>query len=419
MPCSQDMELISDPSIFWYPDGYCSIFPVHGEMKNTTVVTLVTLMPSPAWAASIIDVTPMTNMIFQVLPFVLVVIVLRSLTTSRSFKGWLGEFRVMRAMKRLDEREYRQFHDTTLPTSDGTTQIDHIVVSRYGVFVIETKNMGGWIFGSQNDPTWTQTFGKHRNSFQNPLRQNFKHIKELEALLQIGEDKFHSVIVFAGDATFKTGMPNNVLQSGLARHILSKSDPILSEHEVQGILLKISGAMLDRSRATAKLHVNNLNNKFGTKSSESGESIPLILKLGLPVLLMITALFLLNNGTRPAQKPSQPIQATQLPTPLPTMTTTSLPAESINNPSPYSADTKPLKSPRSSDYGFLTITAQRDTYVTLFDKQNTKVWSKEIKKGHSEEIELKKGSYTAEILYAGKRETSTVSFISNNGILEF
>ena len=60
------------------------------------------------------------------------------------------------AKVRLDKRIYTLFKNVTLPTEDGTTQIDHIIVSRYGVFVIETKNMKGWIFGNPQQKTWTQ-----------------------------------------------------------------------------------------------------------------------------------------------------------------------------------------------------------------------------------------------------------------------
>lgn len=53
-------------------------------------------------------------------------------------------------MKReLPASIYRSFHDLMLPTRDGMTQIDHVSVSRSGVFVVETKNMGGWIFGER------------------------------------------------------------------------------------------------------------------------------------------------------------------------------------------------------------------------------------------------------------------------------
>ena len=200
-------------------------------------------------------------------------VIVKTVLKSKSFKGWHGEFRVRQALtNQLDTERYRQFHDVTLPTADGTTQIDHIIVSEYGVFVIETKNIGGWIFGNPNHPKWTQTFGKSKNSFQNPLRQNFKHIKELESLLQIGEDKLFSVVVFTGDAEFKTDMPENVIRSDrLARYIHTINTPLLTENEVQRILLKINGSMLERSQETSKQHLLHLNRKFGN-SVNAGKS---------------------------------------------------------------------------------------------------------------------------------------------------
>ena len=92
--------------------------------------------------------------------------------------------------------------DVTLPTVDGTTQVEHIIVSRYGIFVIETKKMKGWIFGSERQKTWTQKIFKHSRKFQNPLHQNYKHVKTLSHLLDVEENKFHSVIVFTGESTF-------------------------------------------------------------------------------------------------------------------------------------------------------------------------------------------------------------------------
>ncbi|MGR5279715.1 nuclease-related domain-containing protein, partial [Vibrio rotiferianus] len=87
---------------------------------------------------------------------------------------------------------------------------DHIVVSKYGIFVVETKNMKGWIFGSARQRQWTQKIYRHSSKFQNPLHQNYKHIKALETLLGCSEEHLHSVIVFIGDSTFKTEMPPNV-----------------------------------------------------------------------------------------------------------------------------------------------------------------------------------------------------------------
>ena len=79
-------------------------------------------------------------------------------------KGRIGETIVsVGALKRLDPKIYRVFNDVVLPRPDGkgTTQIDHVVVSPFGIFVIETKNYGGWIFGDEDSRYWTQTiYGK-------------------------------------------------------------------------------------------------------------------------------------------------------------------------------------------------------------------------------------------------------------------
>ena len=57
-------------------------------------------------------------------------------------KGKWGERRVQTTIgRRLNYRTYPSLHDLTLPTPDGTTQVDHVVVSRFGIFVIETKNL--------------------------------------------------------------------------------------------------------------------------------------------------------------------------------------------------------------------------------------------------------------------------------------
>jgi hypothetical protein len=341
-------------------------------------------------------------------------VIVKTVLKSKSFKGWFGEFRVRQALtNQLDTEQYRQFHDVTLPTADGTTQIDHIIVSEYGVFVIETKNMGGWIFGDPNHSKWTQTFGKSKNSFQNPLRQNYKHTKELESLLQIGEDKLFSVVVFTGDAEFKTDMPDNVIRSGrLPRYIHAKNTPLLTESEVQRILLKINGSMLERSRETSRQHILNLNRKFGnsTDEPEIERQLDLLKMAGIIGIFLIVAV-LLNSSKSPTHKPMAPA-STPVATPMPTAPAASVVFQRHELP-------KPKKVPRSEEYGILTLSAKTDTYVTLYDAKNAEVIRMEIRKGQSEEVEIRKGAYKAEILQTGKREVSTVSFIGDTGVLEF
>ena len=153
-------------------------------------------------------------------------------------KGFFGELFVAFMLRFfLDKDRYHRLHNVTLPTIDGTTQIDHIVVSEFGIFVIETKNMRGWIFGSERQAEWTQKIFKKNVRFQNPLRQNYKHTKAVEAVTGSDPDRVHSVVVFVGDSTFKTEMPVNVVFcGGLARYIKTFQEPVLSEVEVASAL---------------------------------------------------------------------------------------------------------------------------------------------------------------------------------------
>ncbi|GAD65182.1 nuclease-related domain-containing protein [Aquipseudomonas alcaligenes] len=179
------------------------------------------------------------------------------------FKGWFGE-RLVRVLAhyRLDRQVYRRLHDVTLPTPDGTTQIDHVFLSPFGIFVLETKNMRGWIFGSEQQAQWTQQIYKQRFKFQNPLRQNYKHLKALEATLGVSPEHLHSVITFVGGSTFKTEVPANVTQGiGFIRYIKSFQQPLFSEAEVDAMLHALQTGRRAPTLATHREHVQNLKRR--------------------------------------------------------------------------------------------------------------------------------------------------------------
>ena len=90
-----------------------------------------------------------------------------------------------------------------------------------------------WIFGSAKQPFWTQKIFRSNYKFQNPLHQNYKHVRALQALLGLGDQQVHSVVVFVGGSRFKTPLPENVTQgSGYVRYIKSKKDFVLSPEQV-------------------------------------------------------------------------------------------------------------------------------------------------------------------------------------------
>jgi restriction system protein len=103
-------------------------------------------------------------------------------------------------------------NNVTIPRQDGTTQIDHILVSTKGIFVLETKNYSGWIYGDEKSKQWTSVHYKIKNRFQNPIHQNFLHLKSIIGILDfIKCENIHSLIVFTGTATIKTQVPKNVI----------------------------------------------------------------------------------------------------------------------------------------------------------------------------------------------------------------
>lgn len=177
------------------------------------------------------------------------------------FKGKVGERRVKSASSRLDPNQHTIFHDVTLPTGDGTTQIDHVIISRQGIFVIETKNYSGWIFGSEKSRFWTQVIYKTKNKFQNPLLQNYKHIKTLQDLLQLPFHYFHSVIVFADNSTFKTSLPANIIKDYQLNNYISRFDDVLlNDSQLFEVRCKIEDNKLPAGARTNRVHRNNLSN---------------------------------------------------------------------------------------------------------------------------------------------------------------
>ncbi|MGE8537805.1 MAG: nuclease-related domain-containing protein [Acinetobacter sp.] len=181
-------------------------------------------------------------------------------------KGKLGEFAVAAHVKLyLKDPQYILLNDLTLPDGAGaTTQIDHLLLSPYGIFVIETKNYKGWIFGNERQKIWTQKLYKNSYKFQNPIHQNYKHIKVLEQLLAdtVAPDLLHSVIVFMPDAVFKTPMPKQVFRgAGWTDYVKSFDRQMISETKLKRIQLRLEKEVLEKSWKTNREHIENLKQR--------------------------------------------------------------------------------------------------------------------------------------------------------------
>lgn len=212
------------------------------------------------------------------LPFIipLGLLVLAQFIKLPRIKGMLGEGVVRAAFRRkLDPDVYRCLHDLTFDTPRGTTQIDHIVVSRFGVFVIETKNMAGWIFGSPEQARWTQVLHRKKTTFQNPIRQNYGHLKTVQSVLNLDEACLHNVVAFVGDARAKTPFPDTVLWSAraLVRFIRSRTTPVISPSEVDHMVARLEAARLENGRMTRRAHVRQVRARVAARGP-SGTACP-------------------------------------------------------------------------------------------------------------------------------------------------
>lgn len=126
-------------------------------------------------------------------------------------KGKIGEYIVAFILNWLPKDKYLVLNDIMLKKeNEDTTQIDHIVLSKYGIFVIETKNYKGWIYGNDYSNKWTQNLFGYKSKFLNPIIQNYGHVKTLEKLLNIEENKFIPIVVFSSSSTLKNEYKSEV-----------------------------------------------------------------------------------------------------------------------------------------------------------------------------------------------------------------
>jgi hypothetical protein len=175
----------------------------------------------------------------------------------------IGEAMIAATIDRHFSRPHLLLNNVTLPTAAGTTQIDHILVADTGIFVIEAKHYSGWIFGDPKERQWTQAIYRKKSRFQNPLHQNFGHVRALQSLFDLPENHFHSLVVFTGDAEFKTDLgPEVVKLSGLIPLLTSERPVLYDERKLTYIVGRIEMKRARRSLETDEYHINHLRRRL-------------------------------------------------------------------------------------------------------------------------------------------------------------
>lgn len=182
-------------------------------------------------------------------------------------RGKASEVVVSRQLRLLDLKSYVVFENLILPSGGNTshTEIDHVVVSPYGIFCIETKSHQGLIFGSKNREYWTQCIGNQKFRLYNPLRQNYKHTKAIEQLLGINvKAPVHSYVVFP--RAHKLTIDSDNVTNNLAevnRKISRHTQRVYNPHEYGRILKTLafanskSGELSDIHRHEVGAYLNS------------------------------------------------------------------------------------------------------------------------------------------------------------------
>lgn len=168
--------------------------------------------------------------------------------------GNYGEFHTYLKLEKL-EGNNRLMTNLYLPKADGsTTEVDLIMIAETGIYVYESKNYSGWIFGNEKQKNWTQSLpNKQKNKFYNPIWQNNGHISALKHTLEMETPEIYkSYIIFSERCTLKkitvTSESVKVIKRddlvASMKKDMAESDKILTGDEVEVIYQKLQQYVL-------------------------------------------------------------------------------------------------------------------------------------------------------------------------------
>lgn len=188
------------------------------------------------------------------------------------FRGFMGEFWVKIELKKLPKNRYIVLNNIMIKDERRTHQIDHIVLSNYGIFVLEMKNYYGLIKGREYDNKWCQYLGRTKNYFLNPIHQNYGHIKSLSELLGINENKFISIICFSNQVKLDVNCKSIVIQLDYLVNEILKFDEIILDDGINEIVNIIaSNNIIDKT--ARKQHIRDIRNRIKYTEELSNDMI--------------------------------------------------------------------------------------------------------------------------------------------------
>lgn len=198
-----------------------------------------------------------------------------------------GEEYIAHLLNTLSVNVYKVFNDTLIKTNKYSTQIDHIVVSVYGIFVIETKNRAGWIKGDERSQQWMQIIYRNRYTFYNPIRQNQGHIDALSRFLKVEKNKFIPIVVFVSVENLMVNSKSAVIHASELIDVIEKFNTHQIEHKDLDCIIKKLKSLPLNTKENRNKHAAFVKNLIQEKNElrKRRASNKLCPDCGLPLLV--------------------------------------------------------------------------------------------------------------------------------------
>lgn len=188
-----------------------------------------------------------------IIPIVLILILAIYLKRPTT-RGKRGENKVKWVIGETIENEQYVINDLIITNEGKTSQIDHIVINPRGVFVIETKNYSGDIYGNENQREWTQVlaYGNVKNKLYNPLKQNSTHVYCVKKI--VGRLPVHSLVVFVQNNTYHIEA-NNVIPLSSLRNALYQGENVLTIKQME---MAYQALLSNKTEISTQEHIQNI-----------------------------------------------------------------------------------------------------------------------------------------------------------------
>ena len=185
-------------------------------------------------------------------------------------RGLFGEYDIFMQLRWYENYGGRFLYNVYLPKKDGTTtEIDIVFLTPKGIFVIESKNYRGWIFGREDYLYWTQTFNKNaKERFYNPIKQNETHIKYIKQYIK-AEIPVYSVIVFSDECNLTKVPPpkgNTIIinrrdVNAAIKYVLDKNRDFITYRQLDEIQKELF-PYSQRTKKEKEKHIEDIKNKY-------------------------------------------------------------------------------------------------------------------------------------------------------------